>query len=235
MTDQELRQAILQYFEECCERGEEAPSLRKTFKRFRKEKLNNVHFYKLFPGGLAEACKLAGVPVPKKRISRVRKAVEASRMKDDADETLELSSLNLTLTGDLTKRLLGVSHLERGKDPSLIIEELLDRDAKLRKNYKLSLANTKAIGGFLDLMTARKWKVQEAADVVTRLWNCGFFNLDLKSANRVISFVKDLNERKWEVNRFIDVATEYYSDIYYFDQYKLGNISREALKARLKR
>lgn len=235
MTDQELRQAILQYFKEFCERGEEVPSLRKMFKRFRKEKLNNTRFYMLFPGGLAEACRLAGVPVPKKRIRRVRKAVEASRMKEDADEALESFSLTLTLTEDLTKRLLGVSHLERGKDPSLIIEEFLDRDAKLRKNYKLSLAKTKAIGGFLDLMTARKWKVPEAADVTTRLRNCGFFNLDLNSANRVISFVEDLHRRKWDVNRFIDVATEYHNDIYYFNQYKLGKISRETLKTRLKK
>jgi hypothetical protein len=77
MTDEELRQAILQYVKEYYERNKEAPPLRSILKHFRKEKLNFTRFYRIFPNGTPEACRLADVPAAADRLKMTQKAIQA--------------------------------------------------------------------------------------------------------------------------------------------------------------
>jgi len=79
MDDEELKQAIIQYIKDYYRRNNEAPSLRRILKRFRREKLNLTRFYRIFPGGITEASRLADVPVPMERIKRTEKATESVR------------------------------------------------------------------------------------------------------------------------------------------------------------
>ena len=72
MKDQEPKEVILQFINSHFKRTNEVPSLRGIVRKFRK-KLNFTAFYRLFPKGLAEACELAGVPVPKGRIKHMKK------------------------------------------------------------------------------------------------------------------------------------------------------------------
>ena len=79
MADRELKEAIILYVKKCYKRNKKAPSLRKIFKHFRKEKLNFTRFYRIFPKGMPEACTLAAVPIPMERIKRTEKATKVSR------------------------------------------------------------------------------------------------------------------------------------------------------------
>jgi len=81
MTDKELKEAIARYVKEHYERNREAPSLGKIVKRFRGEKLSLSRLYRVFPKGVSEVCKLAGVPVPTLRMKRTEKATKATKSK----------------------------------------------------------------------------------------------------------------------------------------------------------
>jgi hypothetical protein len=81
MTDKELKEAIVRYVKEHYERNREAPSLGKIVKRFKGEKLSLSRLYRVFPKGVSEVCKLAGVPVPTERMKRTEKATKATKSK----------------------------------------------------------------------------------------------------------------------------------------------------------
>jgi hypothetical protein len=86
---------------------------------------NNLRstFYVIFPDGLSEACRAAGVPVPE-RPRQTMKALEVRKKGREAEkEALRLT--RLMLTEEQTRRILGISHIERGKDQRLITDEWL--------------------------------------------------------------------------------------------------------------
>ena len=88
MGDDELKEAIVGYVKRHHRRNERTPSVRTICKHFRKENLNITRFYKIFPGRFPEVCRLAGVPIPKERIGRTKKATKILRGKRQAEEDL---------------------------------------------------------------------------------------------------------------------------------------------------
>jgi hypothetical protein len=87
----------------------------------------------------------------------------------------------LMLTEEQTRRILGISHIEKGRDTTLIIDEMLDRDASLRKTYKLSFKDTKNVADFLEATTRKSWKLPWLLTIMAKLWNSGFTHLDQQS------------------------------------------------------
>jgi len=79
ITDEEFKEAIIQYVREHYEHYREAPSLGEIIRHFEGEKLSFSRFYKVFPKGMSEVCTLAGVPVPTERMKRTAKAIRAGK------------------------------------------------------------------------------------------------------------------------------------------------------------
>lgn len=132
------------------------------------------------------------------------------------------------LTEEQTKRLLGISHLEGGTDPLLIIDELLDQDSDLRKTYKLSFQDTKLVVDFLKTSAGRGWLVHSNPNIVecvTHLWNCGVQNLEPNTVDGLIAILKDLKSSGWDPSNFVKEATGVSNLIYYYKQYKKGSIT----------
>ena len=94
--------------------------------------LSRKRFYQLFLGGVSEAYRLAGIPVPKERLEQTAKATERIKKERGIVKEQEGIEGRITLSEDQTKRLLGISHLEGGRDPHQILDELLDYDSQLR-------------------------------------------------------------------------------------------------------
>ena len=82
------------------------------------------------------------------RMKRTEKATKSKSAKERFVEDEDAGSSLIRLTEEQSKRLWGISHLEGGKDPLIIIDELLDRDSKLRKTYKAFNAEDQAGCGF---------------------------------------------------------------------------------------
>ena len=114
MKKQVLRQAMIQYIAGFYAERKRVPSVRETINHF---KTSFTCFYEGFSGGLSEACRLAGVPVPEERIKRTQKAVESSKTVEETRSEYSLGSM--VLSEEQTKRFWGISHLEGGKDPLL--------------------------------------------------------------------------------------------------------------------
>jgi hypothetical protein len=191
MNDLELKQPIIKYIRGYYRQNGETPPLRKIIKRFEREKLNFSRFYEIFPGRMSEACGLAGVPIPTERIRRTDRATQASKMTEPTPHVQVCPSRPM-LSDEQTKRLLGISHLEGGKEPLIIIDELLDRDAKLRNTYKLSFKDTKMIADFLNLAIGKGWQVPWLLSVETYLWNSGFMDLDQQALKWLADLLKQV-------------------------------------------
>jgi len=88
MSNRKFGDSVAEYFKEFHEQHRKAPSTRQVFKHFSK-----ARFYQAFPKGVAEACELAGIPVPKARIGRTEKAVQASKKKQAAEAAEQANPL----------------------------------------------------------------------------------------------------------------------------------------------
>ena len=79
MAEGELKEAVIQYIKKCHKTSKKVPSVGKICKHFKKENLSRRSFYRIFPGGIREVCKLAAVPAPKERVKRTAKATKVSK------------------------------------------------------------------------------------------------------------------------------------------------------------
>lgn len=76
MQNNKFKDAVLDYFKKYYKRHKEAPPTRQIFKHFSK-----TRFYTTFPKGVAEACKLAEIPVSEASIKRMKRALQALEKK----------------------------------------------------------------------------------------------------------------------------------------------------------
>jgi len=99
MTKQEFKTTIIQYYKKYYKLHNEAPSLKKVFEHFKKQKLYYAKFYDIFPGGQAEACKLAEIPIPEERLKQTRKARQTAKKKrlgeTETSETQQIGRLDV--------------------------------------------------------------------------------------------------------------------------------------------
>ena len=103
--------------------------------------VNRSNFYNLF-SGIGEACDLAGVPRPSKRMNSTKKASKKRREKKP-----EIPHL-ITLTEEQTRNLLGIEFFE--KKPALdIIDELFDNLRFVKIKYEVNLSNIGVFSKFL--------------------------------------------------------------------------------------
>ena len=107
---------------------------------------------------MRELCKAAGIPLQQDRMAQTSNALSARA----AIATVEPPVVNqgigvqtkvdpippIVLTPKQSLRVYTMSHLEDGKNPSKIIDELLDADAERRKGFDLSLPDVKLVRDF---------------------------------------------------------------------------------------
>lgn len=229
----DLEQAILSYIKDCHTKSNRAPSLRVLIRQFKGEGLNFAKFYQLFPRGITEACAKAGVPAPMERIRQTEMAVQGVKMKDAAIQENVPIQNRLMLTEAQTKRLLGMSHLEGGKDPLIIVDELMDRDSELRRKYKLSFKDTSTVSGFLNMAVGRGWSVSASPNIVdfcTQLWNLGIQQLPPETISGLIQILNTLKASQWDPTQFVREATDARNSVYWFREYKAGRINANDFK-----
>jgi len=227
--EMEQKRRVLEYIRGFYAKEGRAPSLRQILK---KEKLNRARFYQLFPQGLAQACQLASVPAPKERISKVGKAVEASRAKRLEPAANQKSFSRLLLTEEQTKRLLGLSHLEGGKDPHIILDELLNYDSKARK-YGLSLAKRKLLSEVLEVAMEKGWRIKSQpsfVEALTRAYNLGLLDWPPETVKYMLDVLEWARLKKWSPLEFANYVTRHYNELSAYLAYLRGEISYERFR-----
>ncbi|MCJ7630939.1 hypothetical protein MUP77_00865, partial [Candidatus Bathyarchaeota archaeon] len=179
MNATETRTAIVNFVQSYYAKNKTAPSVRIIAEAFKAKGIDRCSFYTFFAGGLEEVCIAANIPVPE-RSRQTLKALSVRKREQQVQKEAPCPT-RLLLTEEQTRRILGISHIEKGKDPSIIMNELFDRDASLRKTYNLSFKDTKNVADFLEVATRRRWKLPWLLSIMARLWNSGFMHLDQQS------------------------------------------------------
>lgn len=138
-----------------------------------------------------------------------------------------------TLSKSQFNRLSGISHLDGGKRPVIIIDELLTMELKFRK-YKISFADFRRIKKLLDEAIHKKWTPKELVSCMTKLWNQDIHILPPKTVAKLVELVKIVQERKWKLDNFVTFATTYYNQMYWSKKYDRGEISKDQFMREMK-
>lgn len=91
--------------------------------------LNRSNFYNIFKG-IGEACQMADIPIPTKRIAHTRTA-----SKKRSEKIIEPK---FSLTEDQYNKINAIHYLE-SKSMHDVIDELIENDRILRREYKLNM------------------------------------------------------------------------------------------------
>jgi len=202
-AETELRKVVLYFVKNQYELGGKAPSIRAICREV--DGVSVRKFYKLFSGGLDEACMKAGIPTPSERIKATRKAVRGQKKKAMAVKDRSEPSSRIMLADSQSARIQGISHLEGGKDPWMIIDELLDRDTYLRKEKGLSLDDVKAVFDYIERAKKRRWKVGWLIGIQTKLWNAGLMGMSSRDVENLAVFLEEMQKLGWGAGDILDL------------------------------
>ena len=125
----DLRERVLEYVRNAFAVKKQVPTIRKIAEDV--EGVNRSNFYTLFPQGIKQLSKEAGVDVPSKRIKETKKASKARKSKSEGQFP------DIILRDQLAQELWVTSTLE-DKKPQELMEELLDQSKLLRTQYDLT-------------------------------------------------------------------------------------------------
>lgn len=186
------------------------------------------HLYEIFPGKLEEICKASGVPIPEARIRQTNKAREKGKVSNSACGKIHLSEKQ-------NNRLLGISQLEGGKDPSKIVDDLLDRDTTIRYQAGLTIEDTKIIVTFISAALVAGWSKSKLIPFTTQLWNNGISNLTSQEVGILLTLTAEMKVNGWDPKQFVKEARDSKNAVNLFVNFKMGKISASEIARRLGR
>jgi|GEM_PF-4437567 len=79
MKTSNTKELIIDFARKHYKKHGKPPSIRLIARKHRRLGVTRSNIYELFPGGLAEICRLAGVPIPKQRIKATQQALKARK------------------------------------------------------------------------------------------------------------------------------------------------------------
>lgn len=174
----DLKDQILSFIKDYNLKEGKPPSIKTISKKVKGVTVRQ--FYKIFPGGIKEACSEAGIQAPSENIKSTQKALNARREKQNRRDVVPVSEAikpdTYTLSEPQMLRLRVISHLEKGKSPNKIIDELLEFDSNIRLNYKLNLDQVKTVNDFLNAAQVRGFEKEQLLDVLVKVHNAGFYS-----------------------------------------------------------
>lgn len=223
----DLKAALLRYVTEQYQQKGIVPSIDQLVKSFRAQGLTRSGFYELF-GGLPQLCLQAGVPVPERRVNRTKKALK-QRMgiqKLNKSKSEGTSSNRLVLSENQSMRIFALSHLNNGKSPTLIVDEILNRDAMIRKLLDQQKHLVPLIQ-FLEQAVDRKWSIDWLVDIITNLWNSGASTLSAADFQIFVGLLQELKKYNVDPVRFVRELTEAKNIVNTWRKYKAGEVSAE--------
>lgn len=174
-SDDKLREMILDFMRKFYTKNNTAPSISAISKKIKGA--NTRKFYLIFPGGIKEACIEAEIEPPRKSIESTAHARKGKSTKAASTDSNPIKD-TYTLTEQQMQRLRTISHLEKGKAPSKVIDELLEYDSSLRLEFKLKNDDLNQINEFIKSASRRGWDRDSLLNMITKIWNAGFNRSD---------------------------------------------------------
>jgi len=217
----DLRERVLEYVRNAFEVEKKPPTIRNIAENV--EGVNRSNIYTLFPQGIKEICKAAGIDVPSKRIKETKKASKARKTKRDGPFP------DIILRDQLAQELWVTSTLEDRK-PQDLMEELLDQSKVLRTQYDLT---NRDIANFTMFLKNCEKKELRKEQIVNSLKKFTRLRLELLSPHRFDMLIKlreSMLSRNLEIEDLYAIYTstlQLYQDGYMLClDYVLGEVLR---------
>lgn len=233
VQNERVRNEIVLYAEWYYAQHKSAASVRIITKKF---KLSKAGFYGLFPKGMAELCRQAGIPVESiaDRLEHTAGAQKARERMVHSDIPVAgaMATTRLLLSEPLSRRVYVLSHLELGKDPLLLLKEILDRDGTVRKLLEepKAMAN---MARFVKEGVKRGWQIPWLLETTTLLYNGHVTRLSAEELHSLVGMVAELSKQGLDLKKFVQEAMDADSLVYAWKQYRQGRISADEALRRL--
>ena len=158
---------------------------------FEKTGLSRRQVYSAFPDGLAGVCRESGIPAPKDRVERTRKATAARVQEAERRRGLKAGTGPRVETYSLTEgqmdRFRGLLHLEpERRDVGSVIDTWLDMDTELRREWGLKDVWEVALA------------VSFAEQVRKRGLESGVYDFDFSKVEAVGRFIRHMRTLGWK-------------------------------------
>jgi hypothetical protein len=221
------REVIINFIRDHHKETGEAPTLREITEGFN---MSSKTFYKVF-SGISEACRASGVPVPEKRRDTTSEATKIIKRRSSRQGDQNASGSLVSLTQEQVGRLLGLSHLEGGKDPRVVLDEMLDRDTQLRS----LLEKPENLGQTVEALNALMrggFKFEELGTALGRLGRLGILNYPRETLEGLAEIVTSLRLKGLKIDEFVRDAADAESSLHWFFKYKNSEITAREYAAR---
>lgn len=198
----DLQREIIRFSRSLYEKHRQVPTIAQITSAF---KITRTEFYRLFTG-LVELCRLAGIPIPEARINKTQ-AASIIRSGQNISQAAARPRVSIELNDEQTRRVLAISHIEGGIDPSLVVDRLLDTDSVMRHRHELNFDNVKLVATIaakarkLGYSTSRLLSLTFAADRV------GLTLLNEDTASYLISILRELHTLGFSIGQVAEALS----------------------------
>jgi transcriptional regulator with XRE-family HTH domain len=167
-------------------------------------------------------------------VSKYRRESQSAALGDSLKKSEAENRGLYTLSPTQIKRLLGLSHLEGGRDPQVLLDEILDRDSTVRR----FLEHPDGMGSlvrYVEKSLRAGWEIPMLVQVQTLLWNTGVVGMKPGTVEGLAKMAAKLKELGWDPDSFVEEADNVKSVVYRYKEYKQGRITAKRFRAKVAR
>ena len=182
--------------------------------------------------GIEDICNQAEVPNPKDRIDKTKNLNRTSTKSTPKIIVGKMEDNGIKLTKDQILRINTISHLEKGKSQSKIVDNLLNLDSLIREN-ELDHNKIKKVSEHIEDAKKRGMNPQTLLNLEIMLYNSGYTKLNSYELEKLNNIAKYLHSIKLSAVDFIIVYNRYINIINIIKDYNANKISFVEFKNRI--
>ncbi len=206
-----------------------APSINQIIKGVKN--CSRAKIYDSFKG-IEDICNQAEVPNPKDRIDKTKNLNRSGTRSTPIIVVKNNEGSEIKLTKDQILRINTISHLEKGKSQSKIIDNLLNLDSLIREN-ELDHNKINVVSEHIEDAKKRGMSPQTLLSLEIMLYNSGYASLDVDELEKLNNIAKYLHSTKLRVEDFIKDYNRFINIINIVMDYNSKKISFVEFKNRM--
>ena len=195
----DFQREVVDYVKTYYQKKGKAPSINQIIKGVKN--CSRAKIYVSFKG-IEDICNQAEVPNPKDRIDKTKNLNRSGTRSTPIIVVKNNEGSEIKLTKDQILRINTISHLEKGKSQSKIIDNLLNLDSLIREN-ELDHNKINVVSEHIEDAKNRGMSPQTLLNLEIMLYNSGYTSLNVDELGKLNNIAKYLHSTKLRVEDFI--------------------------------
>jgi len=225
----DFQREVVEYVKTYYQKKGKAPSINQIIKGVKN--CSRAKIYVSFKG-IEDICNQAEVPNPKDRIDKTKNLNRSSTRSTPIIVVKNNEGSEIKLTKDQVLRIYTISHLEKGKSQSKIIDNLLNLDSLIREN-ELDHNKINVVSEHIKDAKKRGMSPQTLLNLEIMLYNSGYTSLNVDELEKLNNIAKYLHSTKLRVEDFIKFYNRFKEIINIVMDYNSKKISYIEFKNRI--